>query len=153
MAEELENQTQEVDTNQMYLDEIKELKKNSVSRAEYDKLVNENRNLLHSLVEGQQIEQQPVQEAPVDVNGLRKELYSGENNMTNLEYITKTLELRDAIMATGGQDPFLPFGEKIRVTQDDIEAANRVADSLKEMVEIADGDPVAFRNEFQRRVR
>ena len=155
MAEEIQNvETQEVDTNQMYLDEIKELKKNSVSRADYDKVVQENRNLLHSLVEGQTVEQPKEEEAPkVDVNGLRKELYTEDNNMTNLEYIDKTLKLRKAIMDQGGQDPFLDFGEKAHVTASEIEAANRVAEALQEMVDAAEGDPVAFRNEFQRRVR
>ena len=154
MAEEIK-ETPEImdDPSQMYIDEIKQLKQNSVSREEYNKVLQENRNLLHSLVEGQTVEQ-PKEEAPkVDVSGLRKELYTEDNNMTNLEYIDKTLKLRKAIMDQGGQDPFLDFGEKAHVTASEIEAANRVAEALQEMVDAAEGDPVAFRNEFQRRVR
>lgn len=154
MAEELENQDlQQEDSSQMYIDEIKNLKKNSVSREEYNKILEENRNLLHSLVEGQPVEQSTEEAPKVDVNGLRKELYTEDNNMTNLEYIDKTLKLRKAIIDEGGQDPFLDFGEKAHVTASEIEAANRVAEALQEMVDAAEGDPVAFRNEFQRRVR
>lgn len=156
MAEEMQNENlqQVEDTSSMYLEQIKELKKNSVSRDEYNKILTENRNLLKSLVEGQPMDNQTEsEETKVDVNGLRNELFNPDNNMNNLEYVTKALQLRQAIIDQGGADPFLDFGEKAEITPQSAEMANRVADALQDMVDTAAGDPEVFRNEFIRRVR
>ena len=81
---------------------------------------------------------------------MRKELFNGDAQLTNLEYVTKALELRDQLIAAGKPDPFLPYGEKIAPTNEDVEAANRVAKVLRECVDYADGDSSIFTNELQR---
>lgn len=141
---------EEVDAD--YLAAIKELKEKSVDKTKYDTLRNEHKKLLEMVVNGQEVSQEVVK-PKVDVEKLRKELYSNDEPLTNLDYISKTLELRTAIMADGGDDPFLPHGRKIAATQQDYEAAERVALGLQEMVDAAEGDPVVFANEYQRRVR
>ena len=55
-------------------------------------------------------------------------------------------------MARGETDPFLPVGKRIVPEQSDIEAANRVAEHLRECIEIANGDSAVFTNELQRRM-
>lgn len=132
-----------------YIAAITELKENSVPKEQYAQLKAENSKLLKALINGEAIEgiEQPL---TPDIDELRKQLFGGEAELTNLEYVTKTLELRDALIAKGSPDPFLPVGHQIAPTADDIEAANRVATVLKECLDYADGDSNIFTNELQR---
>lgn len=148
MAEEkIETTTEEVD----YVQAIQELKANSVPKEQYAKLKAENSKLLNSLINGETIEAGSLPEKP-DISKLRKELFDGDAQLTNLEYISKTLELRDAIMESGGTDPFLPVGHKVLPDDNDIACANKTAAILKECVEFADGDSGVFTAELQRRM-
>lgn len=132
-----------------YISAISEMKKNTVDRSQYDKLKEENKRLLQSLVNGETI-QQTVE--PVDVTKLRADLYGSENDHSNLDYWTKTLQLRQAIIDQGGVDPFLPYGKNIAPTDEDIATANRVAEVVTECIEYAEGDSQVFTNELQRRM-
>ena len=132
-----------------YLAAIKELKQNSVNRAEYDKLRAENKKLLDSIVNGQSVEVEPVPEKK-SIEELR-EAYLKEDQ-TNLEYITNTLNLRKALIEEGKPDPFLPIGNQILPTDEDVAAANKVAEVLQECVDYAEGDSSVFTNELQRRL-
>lgn len=150
MADEEKVVTGEVeDTTQDYIAAIKELKQNSVNREEYDKLKAENKKLLDSIVNGTEVAQQPTVEKK-SVGELR-ETYLKEDQ-TNLEFITNTLKLREALIAEGKPDPFLPIGEQILPTDDDIAKAQHVADVLQECVDYAEGDSAVFTNELQRRL-
>lgn len=153
--EELENRVSEQenvgDNTANYIEAIKEMKANSVSKEAYDKLQQENKQLLNSLVNGQSIEVE--KEPEVDIEALRKELYSTDNNMSSLEYVNKTLQLRKALMEKGELDPFVMKAGKLSSPEvDDFKKAERVASVLQECVDIADGNPVVFDNEFQRRL-
>lgn len=132
-----------------YVEAIKQLRDTTVSKDAYDKLKSENKRLLDSLVRGETIEQ-PAE--AVDVTELRKELFSGDVDMSNLEYMEKVMQLRDAIVEAGGTDPFLPYGKKIIPTDEDIATADRVAETIKECIEYAEGDSAVFTNELQRRM-
>lgn len=140
-------QEQEVD----YVAAIKELKDNSVPREQYAKLKEENAKLLKSLISGETVEGVPASNK-TSISELRKQLYSGETELTNLEYVAKSLELREQLIANGEPDPLIPIGHRIAPTNEDIEAANRVAQILKECVEYADGDSSIFTSEEQRRM-
>lgn len=131
-----------------YIQAIQELKANSVPLEQYSKLKEENSKLLKSLINGETIEGVEATPAP-DIAELRKSLFGGEE-LNNIEYVTKVLALRDATLEAGKPDPFLPWGEKISPTNEDIEAANRVAKVLKECVDYADGDSNLFTSELQR---
>jgi hypothetical protein len=74
--------------------------------------------------------------------------------MTNLEYVTAALELRDAILekTDGKTDIFVGRGSKFTPTQDDYFRAENTAESLKECVEYANGDSQIFTQEVQRRI-
>lgn len=138
------------DTSVDYISAINEIKANSVSKAEYEKLRQENQSLLKTLVENGQIEQSVMKE-PTDVNALRNELFDPTAMLSNLEYVSKALELRDAVIDNGGVDPFLPYRSSGIPTTEEINTANRVADVLKECVEYADGDSQIFTQELMRR--
>ena len=132
-----------------YLAAIKELKQNSVDRAEYDKLRAENKKLLDSIVNGQSVEVESVPEKK-SIEELRNAYL--KEDQTNLEYITNTLNLRKALMEEGKPDPFLPIGNQILPTDEDVAAANKVATILQECVDYAEGDSSVFTNELQRRL-
>lgn len=143
-----ENPTPEIDTTADYIAAIEELKANTVSKKDYEKVVNDNKELLKTLVNGGQVT--PQTEKPVDINGLRKELFSDNSNLSNLEFWTKTLELRDALIARDGIDPFVPHGHKIAPTAEDAATANKVANVIRKCIKEADGDSRFFTNELNR---
>ena len=138
------------DTNADYLDTIKKLKENSVDRSLYEKLRTENKKLLDSIINGTPGEATKVEEVKASTEDLRKEYL--KEDQTNLEFITNTLKLRESIIQNGGPDPFLPVGQQIAPSDDDIAKAQHVAEVLQECVEIADGDSGIFTNELQRRL-
>lgn len=152
-----DNKTTEVvveETNdiQKYIDTINELKANSVSRSEYDKIRNENTQLLTSLVNGKSMESAATAATPKpSAQELRKELYGENVRLSNLDYWEKTLALRDAVIEETGKDPFVPYGKKITATEEDISKANKVAEIVRECIDVADGDSNIFTMELQRR--
>jgi len=131
-----------------YLAAINELKQNSVNREDYDKLKAENKKLLDSIVNGTPVEVEVPQGKSIEelrANYLKED-------QSNLEYITNALKLREALMAEGKPDPFLPIGEQILPTDEDVAKAAHVAEVLQECVDYAEGDSNVFTNELQRRL-
>ena len=92
---------------------------------------------------------------PVDISKLRKQLFnnSREKNISNVDYISNALKLRDALLEKGERDPFVPYGDKVTLTAEHFDKANMVAEVLKECVEFADGDSGIFTAELQRRTK
>lgn len=133
-----------------YLATIKELKQNSVDREKYDQLKAENKKLLDAIVNGQELDL-PKAENKRSVEEIRKELFSSEKDLSNLDFIKDALELRSALIEKGEPDPFLPVGNQITPTDSDIQAAEKVANVLQECVDYAEGDSAVFTNELQRR--
>lgn len=150
MTEELNKiENESFDESQKYIDEIKNLKANSVNKEDYLKLQEENRNLLKTLVEGKTIEASADEEPSRDTKEIIKDLTS--DSQTNLDYIKHSLELHDKRMEEGFND-YLPLGHEIAPTEDDIAAAKRVEDFFRNLIETADGNPDVFNNEYQRSV-
>ena len=143
------------DNTQDYIKAIKDLKQNSVDRSEYEKLRAENKKLIDAVVNGQpgQEEQVVVKHSKEQIDDLRNDLFNSPRELNNLEFITKTMELREALMENGEPDPFLPVGKQISPTRDDIEGAEKVAQVYKECIEYAEGDSEVFTNELMRRTR
>ena len=156
---ELENMRTEVENNQVtdtsvdYISAINEIKQNSVDRAAYDKLRAENKQLLDTLVNGQRLDEPVIKEEPVDIDELRNKLYNNPHkDMTNLDYISSTLKLREALIERGEMDPFVPVGNKITPTDEDFQKAEKVAKVLQECVDYADGNPAVFVDELKRNI-
>ena len=144
----IETGTDAVD-NTDYIAAIKELKQNSVDRSKYEALRAENKKLLDSIVNGTTVELPPAEQKK-SIEELRSEYL--KEDQSNLEYITNTLKLREAIIAEGKPDPFLPIGEQIMPTDEDVKTAEKVANVLQECVDYAEGDSAVFTNELQRRL-
>ena len=136
-----------------YIAQIKNLKENSVSKDDYNKLKADNKKLIDALANGTQIEDAVGSKVSAieNINELRKKLFSKGSNLDNLEYCKTAVELTDALIEKGERDPFLPFGHNVVATDSDHETAERVANVMKECIDYADGDSDIFTNELQRR--
>lgn len=134
-----------------YIEALKEMKQNSVDRSVYEKLKKENKQLLDTLVSGKELEIK--KEEPVDIAKLRKDLFNKDGHMSNLEYVSNALKLRDALIEKGERDPFLPYGEKVNLTAEHYDTAEKVASVLRDCIEFADGDSGIFTAELQRRTK
>ena len=143
------------DNTQDYLAAIKELKEKSVDRSEYEKLRAENKKLIDAVVNGQPGQEEPaaVKHSKEQIDELRNDLFNSPRELNNLEYITKAMELREALMENGEPDPFLPVGKQISPTRDDLEGAEKVAQVYRECIDYAEGDSEVFTNELMRRTR
>lgn len=133
--------------NNTYIEAIKEMRKNTVNRSDYEKLQEENRNLLKSLVNGETIDL-PADKEPVDINALRKDLFLKEHN--NLDYAKGLLELREAVKNESGEDIFLPKGHGVQITQADYDTAEKVATAFQHCIDYAEGDSEIFTTELMR---
>ena len=151
MSNETITTTVEEMNNEQYIAAIEELKASTVSRDAYNKLRNENKQLLDALVSGKELPQEPKNEP--SVAELRKKLFNVDGDMSNLDYVETALSLRNSLIEAGERDPFLPYGDKVDITSEQIEIANKVAAGLQEMVDFAEGDSGVFSAEYQRRVK
>lgn len=155
----MEEQEQSVATPQSendsndYIEAIKTMKLNTVERAEYDKVKSENKKLLDALVNGSDIDFAAQKSEQPNIKDLRKELFNEDNQMSNLEYVTKALQLRKAVIAEGGDDPFLPIGPHVEITEELSAKAERSAQVFQECIDLARGDSGVFTAELQRRMK
>ena len=137
------------------LDAYNELKENTVSKKEYDRVLKRNEELTQALINNDRLEEdnKPKESNLDKIKRLTNELYSDKRtDMTNLEYCQKTVELRDSIIAEGGRDPFLPTSGENKDSYANQQTAEKVANGLRKMVEDANGSPEAFNSLYQARV-
>ena len=134
-----------------YIAEIQKLKANTVSLDDYNRLKADNKKLINALATGETIGSTEQSNPEKNINDLRNKLLKNGSNLNNLEYVKTAVDLRDALIAQGQKDPFLPYGEGVLPTAEDVECANRVASVFKECIDYADGDPDIFTSELQRR--
>ena len=146
MTDEQNEQTNEYQT---YIDEIQNLKENTVSKDQYEKKCEENRKLIQSLANGTPLpgaEQEPPKPS---IDELRKKLANGDQ-LSNLEYVKTVLALRNSLIEKGEQDPFVPQGANVKPEATDWATAQRVADAFQSCVDYADGDSEIFTTELMR---
>lgn len=133
-----------------YVDAIERLQKNSVSKEEYEKVLKDRKTLIDRLANGQ-YDEHPQVDAPKDLNKLR-EFLKPDSMPLNLEFAKSTLELRNELLKRG-EDIFLPFGEGVNVTDEDVRTANKVAEALQYCIDQADGNADVFNNTLIRIIR
>lgn len=137
--------------NEQYIAAINELKANTVTKDRFLKLQEENKQLLNSLVNGQSINQPAEASTEPSIEDLKSHLQ--EEGLTNLDYVTTSLKLRNKVLAEEGIDMYCPNGAKYVSTYEDKVTAQAVADAFQEMIDLADGSTEIFNSEFQRRVK
>ena len=146
-----QSQEVETDTTNNYIETINEMKKNTVSKEMYNKLQEENKQLLNTIVNGnyheEEGEEKPKEE-PVDLKAIREEMFSG--NCSNLKYAENALKLREETLKKEGIDIFLPHGTHIKPTKEDVESVTNVVNCLQHCIDEADGDSSIFTLELQK---
>lgn len=135
-------------TEENYIEQIKALRANSVDRAKYDKVIEENKQLTQALIDGGQIQGATVVQEEPDISAIAESLLHESNN--NLSYISKALQYRQAIMDKFDVDVFVSGDPTHTPTGEDYETAARTAEVLQNCVDVADGDPAVFQSELQR---
>ena len=128
---------------------LKELRENSVSKDEYNKVVEENKKLVAEVINGEggagNGQATPPEDLEADIKAYREKLYGPKcSELSNLEFCETTLKLREAIIKRDGIDPFLPRGVNIKPTDYDTQRAQAVADVMAECIEEAKGDSGVF---------
>lgn len=133
-----------------YIAKVNELKKNSVPKAEYEKILKENKELADAVLNNtiQEKEDDNSQDVEAELQDLRKSLFNSENvsKLSNREYWEKNLRLRDILISRGERDPFLPTRNE---TQEDVEKAERFAKTLKNMLNESAGRDSVFNGLFE----
>ena len=136
-----------------YAEVIKNLKANTVSREESERVMNENKTLANALATSPAKSTDDAEvELPTDeyIDGLRKKLFKINSGISNREYIQTALDLRDAVMARGERDPFLPVNKEYIDNPSDMAAVNHLANGLREIVEYSGNDDALFNSELKR---
>lgn len=136
------------DTEQAYIDEIKSLKENTVSKEIYDKKVEENKKLIKALREGSKLEGQE-QEQDMSIDELKKDL-ANYNKLSNREFAEKTLKLREKVIEAGGRDPLMPSDPNYIPSADDEKEVNSLVEAWSGALEEAQGDDEVFNMYMQR---
>lgn len=145
------NVVENTDTSVDYIEALNELKAKSVDKEKYDALRAENKKLIDSIVNGQtsNLDSYHVQDKRT-ASEIRKDLFNNAE-LNNLEYCKKAVELRQAVLDEEGVDIFVASGHKLNASQEDYNTAERVAETLKQCIDYAQGDSEVFTNELMRR--
>ena len=143
------NQTNGQTAGVNYVEIIDELKRNTVSIEQYEKVVNDQKQLLAKFINNEKVQDNSA-EMSYSLDELKEKL--NRPNLTNLEYVDTALKMRAKVIEETGQDPFLPYGHFTQPTNADIEAATRVAEIFQECVDNANGDSRVFQMELERRI-
>lgn len=129
---------------------LKEQRENSVSKEEFAKLKEENTELMKAIIDGSPVGSKgDTTEKPADLRALAKDLCEG--GIGNLEYAKRSLKFRDEYIKKYEKDPFAPNNDKM--TQDDVEQAEKVATAMKECIEQADGSETMFNALLTERIK
>ena len=120
---------------------LKEQKENSVSKEEYAKLEKENADLMRAVIDGSPVgRQSETPDKPADLKELAKRITEG--GIGNLEMAKRELKFREECLKQREKDPFAPNNDKM--TQADLDAAQKVADVLQECIDGAEGSESVF---------
>lgn len=155
MSEEImtENQNQTVESTDVnYIDVINNLRNNTVSKSEYEKVMRENRMLANQLATTPATsaeEEETVIPTAEELTAMKTKM-SKMTSCSNLEFISAALNYREAVIASGGRDPFLPLNHEYVDNEFDDAKAAAIADGLRQMVDYSAGDAKLFDSELKR---
>ena len=138
-----------VDDSVDYISALNEMKQNSVSRSEYEKLKADNKRLLDSIVNGTSEKAEVLPKKSIEE--LRKNFM--KEGVSNLDYWKNALELRERLIEEGHPDPMIPTGVRVAANQMDYDGVEKLVSGIQHCIDYADGDSQLFTNELQRITR
>ena len=131
-------------------DAITELKKNTVSKSDYEKILNENRELTRAIIDGSVVKLNDTNnEKEPDLKELGKRIF--EDGLSNLEMVKRELKYREAFMKKFNKDPFAP--NTTNATAFDMDRAAAVADVMQECVNECEDNPNLFTAILNERIK
>lgn len=139
---------QDASGQQDYIDAYMELKKNSVSKDEYDRVVGENKKLFKTLTDGGQVinkvetKKRPYAEVANDML---------DPKLNDLQMAKLFLELRDAYKEQTGND-FVCQHQESQIVEQDTKDLELYANILKDSIERANGDIKLFKAYYNSRI-
>lgn len=137
------------------LEAYKKLKETSVPRADYEKVLEINKKLVDASLNGggDNNDDEDSKKSEPSIDDLRADLYGPKRkDLNNLEYWSKTLALRKAVMDQGKTDPMVPIGKDVSPTQQDFATAENICSAIEECITLANGDPEEFNRELDKRI-
>ncbi len=147
----IEEQPEEEITAADYVGELDRIKRDMVSKAEYERVLKENKTLADSLARGGAWKEEEDKVTREEIDGLRKKLFGDDTHYrNNMDYFTDVLRLRKGLIENGEDDPFLPHNKDYAPTEADHAKADYIAQQLEECLEFASGDPQLFNVNLQR---
>ena len=150
MQDENKRSEETVVDNTDYITAIKKLKENSVSKDKYDALIAERKQLIDSIVNGQdEIDQDEEPELESRLYYYKK--YKENKFPSNLDFWDNMMKLRKATIAEYGADPTVtgnygltPDGQKVEPAYGEPEAMEHTFEVIENMIKEANGDPKVF---------
>lgn len=134
-----------------YIETIKQLKENSVSKEQYLRLKEENKKLISSLANGTAYDGGSSSDIkPVSLEELTDSFYKDYKKMSNREFAERMLEIRNRTLKETGKDLFMPSDVSYIPTQDDINTVNALVEGLQNCIDYANGNDSVFNSELDR---
>lgn len=130
------------------VDDIQQWKQSHVDKAEYDKVLADNRKLMKALMNGENVGTEAPKKPVVDKNKLRQELFGEGSDLEVCERFSKLIELRNAELADGKPDP--AFGRGVNWTAEEKQQLAGAFDTYQHCLDVAEGDDQRFVMELNR---
>ncbi len=137
-----------------YIAAIEELKKNSVSKDQYDALAAREKKLLEAVVNGQEISTSKQESLEPRLEYYKK--YKENKFSNDLDYWTNMVNLRKATIKEYGADPCVtgnygltPDGGRIEPSYGEAETIQEQFDIIEGFIDEAKGNPLVFETLMQ----
>lgn len=125
-----------------FIEIAKKQKDNTVEKTEYDKVVAERNRLMESILEGKNPLLENGKSEKVDIAKLKERMR--DPDISNLEFVKTSLQLRQIAIENGEEDPYLPKGAP-EVTEAERQRVEEIAKSLQKCVDESHGSDTIFR--------
>ena len=121
-------------TNNEYIDAITKLKETTVSKDLYNKLKEENKKLLDSIVNGSDVDVPKNKPEKPDIKALYDKLMDADHPLDNYEYMKTFMEIKNAVQEEHGVDPTVPVGRKFSPEAADLIELQQANDTFSEIL-------------------
>ena len=137
-----------------FITQVKEIKENTVSKEDYEKVLEDRKKLMQALIDGntdgiELPDNSSDDELDKRIIANRNKLAKGEV-ANDLDYWQTVLQLRNDVIEKEGEerDPFLPNGHDYVYDENDAKRAKAVAQTVQDCIDLAEGDSTFFKNEY-----
>lgn len=131
------------------LNEVKQLKANSVPKEEYDKLLAEKKKIMRDFMYGNSGGSTETEETIVSIDDLRNKVL-GDNveSLSNREFWQSVSDLYHTRLKDDGVNIFLPKGKKTRYDRVDLDVVTDMMDNIDKILEDCEGNDDLFTTLF-----